>query len=33
MDGASKREEIDRMKELISMLAQQAEDTRKSMKP
>jgi len=32
MDGASKREEIDRMKELISMLAQQAEDTRKSMK-
>jgi hypothetical protein len=32
MDGASKREEIDRMKELISMLAQQAEDARKSMK-
>lgn len=32
MDGASKREEIDRMKELISMLAQQAEETRKSMK-
>ncbi len=32
MDGASKREEIDRMKELISMLAQQAEDSRKSMK-
>jgi hypothetical protein len=32
MDGATKREEIDRMKELISMLAQQAEDTRKSMK-
>ena len=32
MDGASKREEIDRMKELISMLALQAEDARKSMK-
>ncbi len=32
MDGATKREEIDRMKELISMLAKQAEDTRKSMK-
>jgi hypothetical protein len=30
MDGATKREEIDRMKELISMLAKQAEDTRKS---
>ena len=33
MDGATKREEIDRLKELISMLAQQAEETRKSMKP
>ena len=32
MDGATKREEIDRMKELISMLAKQAEDTRKAMK-
>jgi len=32
MDGATKREEIDRLKELISMMAQQAEDTRKSMK-
>lgn len=32
MSGASKREEIDRLKELISMLSQQAEDTRKSMK-
>jgi hypothetical protein len=33
MDGATKREEIDRLKELISMLAEQAEQTRKSMKP
>jgi len=32
MDGATKREEIDRMKELISMLAKQAEDMRKSYK-
>jgi hypothetical protein len=32
MDGATKREQIDQMKELISMLAKQAEDTRKSMK-
>ena len=32
MSGADKREEIDRMKEIISMLAQQAEDTRKAMK-
>jgi hypothetical protein len=32
MSGASKREEIDRLKEIISMLAQQAEDTRKAMK-
>ena len=32
MDGATKREQIDEMKELISMLAKQAEDTRKSMK-
>jgi hypothetical protein len=32
MDGAAKREEIDRLKELISMLAEQAEDTRKAMK-
>jgi hypothetical protein len=32
MSGASKREEIDRLKEIISMLAKQAEDTRKSMK-
>lgn len=33
MDGATKREEIDRLKELISMLAKQAEDVRKSTKP
>jgi hypothetical protein len=32
MDGESKREEIDRLKELISMLAEQAESLRKSMK-
>jgi hypothetical protein len=32
MDGATKREQIDQMKELISMLAKQAEDVRKSMK-
>lgn len=32
MDGTTKREQIDQMKELISMLAKQAEDTRKSMK-
>lgn len=32
MDGATKREEIDRMKELISMLAEQAEDIRKQNK-
>ena len=32
MDGATKREQIDEMKELISMIAKQAEDTRKSMK-
>jgi len=32
MDGATKREQIDEMKELISMLAKQAEDTRKSFK-
>jgi len=32
MDGATKREEIDRLKALISMLAEQAEDTRKAMK-
>lgn len=32
MSGADKRAEIDRLKEIISMLAQQAEDTRKSMK-
>jgi hypothetical protein len=32
MDGATKREQIDQMKELISMLAKQAEDTRKSFK-
>jgi hypothetical protein len=31
MDGESKKEEIDRLKELISMLAQQAEGVRKSM--
>jgi len=30
MSGAAKREEIDRLKEIISMLAQQAEDTRKA---
>jgi hypothetical protein len=32
LDGATKREQIDQMKELISMIAQQAEDVRKSMK-
>jgi hypothetical protein len=32
MDGATKREQIDQMKELISMIAKQAEDTRKAMK-
>jgi hypothetical protein len=32
MDGATKREQIDQMKELISMLAKQAEDTRKALK-
>jgi hypothetical protein len=32
MDGESKKEEIDRLKELISMLAEQAESVRKSMK-
>jgi hypothetical protein len=32
MDGESKKEEIDRLKELISMLAEQAESLRKSMK-
>jgi len=32
MSGASKREEIDRLKEIISMLAKQAEDTRKTLK-
>lgn len=32
LDGATKREEIDRMKELISMLAKQAEDARKAYK-
>jgi hypothetical protein len=32
MDGSTKREQIDQMKELISMIAKQAEDTRKAMK-
>lgn len=32
MDGATKREEIDRMKDLISLLAQQAESARKGLK-
>jgi hypothetical protein len=32
MDGTTKREQIDQMKELISMIAKQAEDTRKAMK-
>ena len=32
MDGSTKREQIDEMKELISMLAKQAEDMRKSFK-
>ena len=32
MSGAAKQEEIDRLKEIISMLAKQAEDTRKSLK-
>jgi hypothetical protein len=32
MDGTTKREQIDQMKELISMIAKQAEDARKAMK-
>jgi hypothetical protein len=32
MSGADKREEIDRLKQLISMMAEQAESARKSMK-
>jgi hypothetical protein len=32
MSGADKREEIDRLKQLISMMAEQAEAARKSMK-
>jgi len=32
LDGETKREQIDQMKELISMLAKQAEDMRKSYK-
>ena len=32
MDGETKREQIGQMKELISMLAKQAEDMRKSIK-
>ena len=32
MDGAQKREEVDRIKILIGMLAEQAETARKSMK-
>jgi len=32
LDGSTKREQIDQMKELISMLAKQAEDTRKALK-
>jgi hypothetical protein len=32
MDGAAKKEAIDRMQDMISMLAKQAEDVRKSMK-
>jgi len=32
MDGAQKREEIDRLKQLIGMLAKQAEDVRKSLR-
>jgi hypothetical protein len=32
MDGATKREEIDRLKQLISMMAEQAESIRKSTK-
>jgi len=32
MDGAAKRKEIDRMKELISMVAEQTESLRKSLK-
>lgn len=33
MDGAAKKEEIDRLNDLISTLAKQAEEVRKSMKP
>jgi len=32
MDGAAKREEIDRMKMIIAELAKQAEEARKSFK-
>jgi hypothetical protein len=32
MDGAAKKEAIDRMQDMISTLAKQAEDVRKSMK-
>ena len=32
MDGAQKREEIDRLKQLIGDLAKQAEDVRKSLR-
>lgn len=32
MDGASKKEEVERLKQLISMMAEQAEEVRKSMK-
>jgi hypothetical protein len=33
MDGTTKREMIDRMKQILSMLAEQAENARKSLKP
>jgi hypothetical protein len=33
MDGAAKKEEIDRLNDIISELAKQAEEVRKSMKP
>ena len=32
LDGTTKREMIDNMKQILSMLAEQAENTRKSLK-
>jgi tryptophanyl-tRNA synthetase len=33
MDGTTKREMIDRMKQILSALSEQAENARKSLKP